>query len=275
MHLSIEPQLSCARTWLAATSAVDDIAGRSFHNVLMTVAEPCRCDEADAKIIDAVNAHLASYDKYQTSTVANTIFPEALYRAYGSPQFYEVYLRQVCSRRSNKGWGRYFERMISHTAQAELNPLQNLIDKLRREAGRKGGVNNAYEMTLAELGLEISIYDPMRDAKAIIGGQCLSFLSFHISPDKRLLLTAVYRNHYYIARLLGNLIGLGKLLRFVAEQSGLQAGELTVLSTHAEIDSVGGREEIDTLLKFCNSIKDGESKQAQISLAGSFAEETL
>ena len=275
MHLSIESQLSCSRTWLAATRRVDALSGRSFHNVIMTVTEPSRCDETDNRIIGALNAHLAAHDKYLTSTVANTIFPESLYRAYGTPEFYDVYIKQVCARRSHKGWGRYFERMISHPAQQGLNPLQNLIDKLRREAGRQGGVCNAYELAIPETSLEISIYDPMRDSKAIIGGQCLSFLSFHIGPDRRLLLTAIYRNHYYIARLLGNLIGLGRLLRFVAEQSGLQVGELSVLSTHAQIDTVGSRGEIDELLKLCRAIVDDDSEAPQNNSAASLIAETL
>ncbi len=45
----------------------------------------------------------------------------------------------------------------------------------------------------------------------------------------------LYRNHSYISRCLGNLIGLGRLQAFVAAQAGLKAGPLTCISTHAEI----------------------------------------
>lgn len=273
MHLSIEPQRSCAQTWLTATRAVDGLPGRSFHNVIMTVQNPCVRDDNDAAIEDAVNAYLRSHDKYPLSTVANTIFPEALYRAHGAPLFYDVYLKQVCTRRSNKGWGRYFERMISHPTQTDLNPLQSLIEKLYREGKRKGGVGNAFEMTLLDAPTEISIYDPLRDAKTIIGGQCLSFLSFHIGPNKQLLLTAVYRNHFYMARLLGNLIGLGRLQRFVAEKAGLEMGELTVISTHAEVDTVGSRPEISALLEQCSTMSLGIAMAAQDhKRRGAFAE---
>jgi thymidylate synthase len=86
---------------------------------------------------------------------------------------------------------------------------------------------NVYEMT---------IYDPTRDASKISNRQCLSFLSFKLTPDHRLLLRAVYRNQTYIARGLGNLIGLGRLQAFVAQQSGATLGSLTCVSTHAEID---------------------------------------
>jgi len=86
---------------------------------------------------------------------------------------------------------------------------------------------NVYEMT---------IYDPTRDAGKISNRQCLSFLSFKLTPDHRLLLTAVYRNHAYISRGLGNFIGLGRLQAFMAQQSGATLGSLTCVSTHAEID---------------------------------------
>jgi hypothetical protein len=46
----------------------------------------------------------------------------------------------------------------------------------------------------------------------------------------------MYRNHYYVEKLLGNLIGLGQLMSFVASEAGLAVGSLTVLSSHAVVD---------------------------------------
>jgi hypothetical protein len=46
----------------------------------------------------------------------------------------------------------------------------------------------------------------------------------------------MHRNHIYIARGLGNFIGLGRLQAFVAEHAGATLGSLTCISTHAEID---------------------------------------
>jgi hypothetical protein len=66
--------------------------------------------------------------------------------------------------------------------------------------------------------------------------QCLSFLSFKPNAENQLLLTVMYRNHAYIARGLGNFIGLGRLQAFVAGQAGATVGSLTCISTHAEID---------------------------------------
>jgi thymidylate synthase len=86
---------------------------------------------------------------------------------------------------------------------------------------------------------EVELFDAARDVTGSpYGGQCLSFLSFHIEPGspKTLLLTAQYRNHYYVEKLLGNIIGLGRLMLFIANETGMKVGPLTIVSTNAEID---------------------------------------
>ncbi|MBV9749113.1 MAG: hypothetical protein JO157_09880, partial [Acetobacteraceae bacterium] len=82
---------------------------------------------------------------------------------------------------------------------------------------------------------EVGIHDPSRDTRWR-GGPCLSSLSFK-RDEGRLSLTATYRSHHYVARCLGNLIGLGRLLEFVAREAGLAVGPLTCVSTYAEIDN--------------------------------------
>ena len=89
---------------------------------------------------------------------------------------------------------------------------------------------------------ELSLFDPERDVDdSPYGGQCLSFLSFKLSKQakKRVNLTAIYRNHYYVGKLLGNLIGLANLLSYVSKEGGVSIGQLTVISTHAIIDLPG------------------------------------
>jgi len=108
----------------------------------------------------------------------------------------------------------------------EYNPLHEMIEKMKpKDAGR---YKAAYEL---------AVYDPLLDGRVFRGGQCLSFLSFKIHPEQGLLLSAIYRNHTYITRLLGNLIGLGRMQAFVAQQVGIKLGSLTLISTHAELDT--------------------------------------
>jgi thymidylate synthase len=121
------------------------------------------------------------------------------------------------------------------------NQLWEIVERIRNENVR--ALNK----------FELSIFDPGRDVdESPYGGQCLSFLSFKLIPGatKSLTLTAIYRNHFYIEKLLGNLIGLGRLMSFVAQEGGVSVGPLTVVSTHAEIDQPGGarRSDIGTLI---------------------------
>ncbi len=68
-----------------------------------------------------------------------------------------------------------------------------------------------------------------------------------------MMLTALYRNHYYIERLFGNLIGLARLMAFVGREANVPVGPLTVISTHAEIDTRRGwkRHDIKELIAAC------------------------
>lgn len=225
MYLPIPPKESCARSWVAAASAV--VAARDeAYNVIVDVEQPNVHDTQDHAVISLVDRFLRDWGQNPISTVANTIFPQALYEEHGAPAFYREYW-QIFDR-LQKGWGRYFERMTRHkklTGEV-YNPLEVLIERLRdRKDAQK--YTSAYEL---------AVYDPLRDGRAFRGGQCLSFLSFKLHPDRGLCLTAIYRNHTYITRCLGNLIGLGRLQAFIAKEAGLAVGSLTCVSTHAEID---------------------------------------
>ena len=184
-------------------------------------------------------------------TVANTIFPQAIYELHGAPALYDVYLTKVFPKIKRSGdWGRYFERMISFPKEKRdresLNPLKDLVSKMRENLEQDRTFKNIYALT---------IFDPVRDAGRQMNRQCLSFLSFKLTDDRRIILTAVYRNHYYIQRLLGNLIGLGNLMSFVAAETGAAVGPLTVVSTHAEIDTGGTRGELSEMLGRCAAIQ--------------------
>lgn len=179
------------------------------------------------------------------SDISVVVFPAILYYRYGAPAFFDVFRDKVLAkvRRSERWSGYYFERMMQVPVPAgePPNQLWSIVQRIRDEQVR--ALNK----------FELSMFDPIRDVdKSPYGGQCLSFLSFKIVPGsaKTLTLTAMYRNHFYIEKLLGNLIGLGRLMAFVARETDLRIGELTVISTHAEIDQPKGarRPEIETMM---------------------------
>jgi thymidylate synthase len=252
MYLGVPTQPSCAMAWLAATQLVDAAPGHEAHNVIVDIADPTAESTVDDKIVFEVDTFLRTHEHWPVRTVANTIFPQAIYELHGAPAFYDVYLTKVFPRikRSRGDWGRYFERMISFPKEKRdrepLNPLKDLVSKMRENLEHDRTFKNIYELTT---------FDPVRDAGRPMNRQCLSFLSFKLTDDRRLILTAMYRNHYYIQRLLGNLIGLGNLMSFVAKETGAKVGPLTVVSTHAEIDTVGTRKEMSAMLERCAAIQ--------------------
>jgi hypothetical protein len=249
MYLATTPQNSCARAWVAAATAVVSNGDEAF-NVVIDIANPAHHDDADNAVITLVDKFLRTHDQYPIVTVANTIFPQSLYLKYGTPEFYDIYLRDFDRLSETKRWGRYFERMTRHHTLdgSPYNPLQFMIAKMRGRESKAIRYTSAYEL---------AVYDPLLDRRVFYGGQCLSFLSFKVHPTLGLMLTAMYRNHTYITRCLGNLIGLGRLQSFVAREAGLKLGPMTCISTHAEIDTAArkwGKQEARELVASARQI---------------------
>ncbi|WP_082167261.1 MULTISPECIES: hypothetical protein [Methylobacterium] len=244
MYLPVPPQPDCATAWREAVRAVDAEPGHEAYNVIIDVADPTAGSTIAHPGVAAVDAFLASCAK-PIETVANTIFPAALYYRHGAPEFFDVFNHRVLAkvRRGERWSGYYFERMIDYPVSSGNSPNQ-LWNIVTRMGDRSVKALNKYE---------ISLFDPVRDVdNSPYGGQCLSFLSFKIVPSapRKLILTAQYRNHYYVEKLLGNIIGLGRLMSFVAREAELEVGSLTIVSTHAKVDQPPrtNRGEIKTLL---------------------------
>jgi thymidylate synthase len=233
MYVPIEPQPTSAQGWLAAATAVQCCGGEA-HNVVIDIADPLAESGTDAEIISEVDAFLRGHHRNSLNGVANTIFPQSTYDRHGPEAFYGVYRETVLPRmkQMTRDWGRYFDRLtiwakVRGSEVTMINPLDDLVKFMKAQVASERTYRNTYEMT---------IFDPARDAGKISNRQCLSFLSFKLTHENQLLLTVMYRNHAYIARGLGNFIGLGRLMAFVAEQTGTTLGSLTCISTHAEID---------------------------------------
>lgn len=230
MYLAVPPQPDCASAWREAVRLVDARPEHEAYNVIIDVADPtARTTRQDARVA-VVDQFLSGCSK-SVETVANTIFPAGLYAVHGAPAFFGVFRDRVLSKvRRNGRWsGYYFERMIDFPVPQGEAPNQ-LWDMVERMKDPKVRALNKFEL---------SLFDPVRDVdNSPYGGQCLSFLSFKLmrGETRTLILTAIYRNHFYIEKLLGNLIGLGRLMAFVGRETGVRVGALTVVSTHAQID---------------------------------------
>lgn len=106
-----------------------------------------------------------------------------------------------------------------------------------------------YDLQDDVFGFELPLYDSATDHNLTMNMPCLSYISFKVTAEK-LDLTAIYRSHWYGQRVLGNLIGLSNLHKFVAVESGFDRGVLTCIATHAYLDikSLGGTQATKRLL---------------------------
>ncbi len=233
MALLLDKRPDCATAWLDAATAVDNLPGHTGYNIVIEIDDPAVGTSTSHPIVAKVDAFLSARGK-SIETIANTIFPAALYRRYGYPNFMTRFRERVLPKvRRNDRWSGYYFDRITEIPRAGEEPFNQLEDIVRRMGDADNTSRNKFE---------IVIFDPTRDVnESVYGGQCLSHLSFKLltGTPKRIALTAIYRNHFYIEKLLGNLIGLSRLMSCVANESGHAIGPLVIHSTHAEIDKPG------------------------------------
>ncbi len=164
--------------------------------------------------------------------VVNTIFPSKLHsRNAGltNIQFYDLheqlYIRGKTMHPRNNGlWGNYFLRFTKF-GSTKKNQLQKIIDNINSR-------NNQYAACYI---MHVSSADTDSNTRNI-GNPCLQYVQFG-QVGNTLNLTAVYRNHDFLTKALGNYIGLSKLLEFVCQQTGRNIGTFACHSIHYFLDN--------------------------------------
>lgn len=234
--------------WMEAVEVLLRARNGEMVNLAVTVENPVEEDTGIRASLDAFveeqRRRTAGIER--VSTVANTIFPTAFYRAsLGTRARDHLYAmerrgRRVSRRRNPSGT--YFERFVAWPASGgEFNQLERAVGRLvaARERSQKRG--NAYEFGLVSMSddetsddVTLPVYGPGVDNR-IMGFPCLSHISLTLL-DGRLHMTALYRNHHFISRAYGNYLGLGRLLSFMARESGWDIGELMCVSSHADAE---------------------------------------
>lgn len=160
------------------------------------------------------------------SDVITTIFPyKLLNRGYSRDDLYRRYLViHDRARRRKRRWGTYFERMIRF-GDGNKNQLEEIIQ----------GVNSWSNNYKAALVMHTSSADT-DSLRKTIGNPCLQFIEILCPDSDTISLLAVYRNHDFNRKALGNFIALGQLLKFICDETGRNAGTLTCHSAHAYYD---------------------------------------
>lgn len=256
--------------WLAAAEYLEHCPDQEDFDVILHVTEPTVLSKQDAAVYQEVDQFLTGHGAFSIHTVAETIFPLDEYLRKGTNSVFKEFpdkIRAIQKGRSDSNWGSYAYRFLrQQDAHGEIfNPLEELVAKIVAH----GKYRASFELNAGRpLEEDIPIYDAVTDRKRLYGGPCLSHLSIKVH-DGKVRLNATYRSHYYVKRLLGNLVGLGRLQYFLAKETKLQIGTLTINSTFACLDTgssdTGGRwgkRDVEALIARCRNLYQTEPAAA-------------
>lgn len=193
-----------------------------LFNLLTIVCDPC-APSHDALLKHS--PHHVRLDADNATDVSNTIFPQSVFERSGTrEELYSRYLsihdRARRMRPGKQAWGTYFERLLRFP-ESNVNQLERAISKLNSWPQRN------------TTGLVFHLSAPTVDAPRTRGGPCWHFGEILWHGDETLDLVVVYRNHDYFNKVLGNFVGLGRLLSFVCSATGKRTGKLVCHSVHA------------------------------------------
>ncbi|MPV35972.1 thymidylate synthase family protein [Georgenia subflava] len=256
MSLHISAQL-LSDAWVQVLAAVNAEPRGTATHALVSISAPQ--EGAHMGVSHVVDSVLRDEDKHGVITVANTIFPSALYNDPGfdwsaelsdeeaalldtaARELYVAYLDSLPTLQrvyANQS-GTYFARMISWPGKTATgtNQLATRIEALRGERRQRRKTSNFSDIALAgEVdgaggGLEEYAVSDNRTR----GFPCLVHIDISVR-EGALAILGVYRHWHLITRGYGNLIGLARLQAFLCQQTGFAPGELAVVAGHANAE---------------------------------------
>jgi len=253
---------SCPAVWLEASQYLRARKEQEDFDVILHITDPLPLSLPDRRVTESVDAFLVDHQGLSLNTVAETIFPLQDYLRGGKAAVFDTYperMARIHAVRKDKQWGCYAMRILRQKDRdgTVYNPLKDLLKKVQDHGQYKAAFELGVGHDLLEEpeGDDIAIYDGAHDRRPLRGHlPCLMHLSIKVD-DKRIRLNATYRAHYYMQRLLGNLMGLARLQYFLAHEAELGIGPLTINSTYAKLDVGDGGKwnlaDIDALLAEC------------------------
>lgn len=195
------------------------------YSLIVNIEDPCSVPERNLLVLDPQRFDEAAKPLLD---VAATIFPRRrLQNQHSARAFLSIKLAAYkrWQKRSSRTWGTYFGRLVSF-GDDEINQLERCIDALNGWARRQ------------RAALVLHLASPEYDLPRAQGQPCWHYGEFLREGDNTLSLLAVYRSHDYFLKALGNFIGLGRLLGFMADNTGLKRGRLICLSSYATLGCV-------------------------------------
>lgn len=196
---------------------------------------------------------------YKVETVASTLFPDSWYvpdRADRPREhLYRMQRRAARVHRRISGESEtYFDRLVAYPGPGgvAVNQLEEQVIRLRGQVRLAGPKSSAYEIGVSSTG-DLRAQIPGSDHR-YMGFPCLSHISLTLH-DSAIHLTALYRNQGFIRKAYGNYVGLARLGRFLARETGVGVGEITCVASHGDIElDVAGKGELRQLITDCRAV---------------------
>ncbi len=235
MSIQVVEGATSLEAWRAGCAVL--LASRGeISNLITTILQPCAVDE---QWLAQYSAHRFKAGADDARDVANTLFPQRTFeRTANRPDLYTRYLkahdRARKFLRGRHAWGTYFERLVRFPPVG-VNQLERAIEKLNTWPQRN------------TTGLVFHLSSPAIDSPRTRGGPCWQFAEILWNADDSLDLVVVYRNHDFFNKVLGNFVGLGRLLHFICSSTGKQPGKLVCHSVHAYSD--GSQHQLRSLIQ--------------------------
>jgi hypothetical protein len=259
-----------SEAWIAAMELMLDRDGKGVNVNVAFEADVPENESVTAEIdafIEEKDLRHSDGNLLKVATVANTIFPGALYHPHlgdeAAARLYENYeLSMRIHRRRKRDKETYFNRLVAYpvggladAGDKRLNPdgtwnqLEYYVDRLRTQR-ESLHLSSSYELGVSHpIDAELRVQAPFKD-KRMTSFPCLSHISLTLVDD-RVHMNATYRNQTFITRAYGNYVGLAGLLQFIASETGASAGEVQVVATHADAELALGKQAVRNLVDRC------------------------
>ena len=226
----------------------------------------------EPSIRTALDAALAASDMQKVQTVANTIFPQALWRAAkGDRQaFYANYRENfpeyVAMEPNKNRRGLYFGRLIAYDVDPKNGERLAYVPEgtIPENGNQLEFIIQRCKKGVRVSAFQASVFDPARDhtAAAQLGFPCLQHVTFVPDfHDGTLGLNAFYATQQLFEKGYGNYLGLARLGMFVAGETGLH---LTRVSCFVGVEKMESKPkagaELDALIEACNVALQGAAE---------------
>ena len=262
MSSYVAPAEDISKAWLHTLEHVVEAGGYAV-NVVSTVTNPLAPEDLPVRsAVDHVltEGYRRGIRIQSVDTVAGTIFPRDLYADTGltyrvgmdpeevakldasAADLYAAYseMLPILATDTANNRGTYFGRMVSWPGRTGrgVNQVADRITRLRRSFDSNKARRNVEDIAVggeAEFGNVVGLQTYAAGDRRERGFPCLVHVDLTLC-EGRLNMAATYRHQYLVTKAYGNLLGLSRLLGFMAQHTGFEVGELMVVATFADAE---------------------------------------